>query len=325
VAALSLDHRRFPARHLPRHSGHPVARRPVVRHSVVPRASWLSAPGRRLSRTSQRFRFPPASTRWRRDLPGPLAARVERRYQPERPDLHGPMEASLHLHRLHGHGSARLGVERVVEAPVAGRNRVLPYRPRRRGLDPRGVDRAGSLVADGTARQHPYRSPLPGLGDLEAKPARPVETRTQPHVRQPGWIHLHQTGVGSAAGFPGQGARRRILPWGRTARAEPPGPRGKGAAPWHGRATAPLGTQLPESLDRWWSCPCATGRRLVGRTPRWGRVEIRLGPAWVRYRGTATPETDPPSTFHRPVVPGRHRARSSRLRVTLPRCRPSPW
>jgi len=25
------------------------------------------------------------------------------------------------------------------------------------------------------------------------------------------------------------------------------------------------------------------------------------------------------------LVPGRHRARSSRLRVTLPRCRPSPW
>jgi hypothetical protein len=75
-----------------------------------------------------------------------------------------------------------------------------------------------------------------------------------------------------------------------------------------------------------WSCPCATEPRPVGRPPRSGRVEIRLGPAWVRYRGTATPETDPPSTFHRPVlVPGRHRARSSRPRVTLPRYRPCPW
>ena len=73
------------------------------------------------------------------------------------------------------------------------------------------------------------------------------------------------------------------------------------------------------------SCPCATGRRPVGRLPRLGRVEIRLGPAWVRYRETATPETDPPSTCHRPVlVPGWHRDRSSRLRATLPRCRPSP-
>jgi hypothetical protein len=74
------------------------------------------------------------------------------------------------------------------------------------------------------------------------------------------------------------------------------------------------------------SCPCATGRRLVGRSPRSGRVEIRLGPAWVRYRGTATPETDPPSVVHRPVlVAGRHRARSPRLRVTLPRYQPCSW
>jgi hypothetical protein len=77
---------------------------------------------------------------------------------------------------------------------------------------------------------------------------------------------------------------------------------------------------------RWSSCPYATGPSAVGRRPRLGRVEIRLGPAWARYRDTATPETDPPSTFHRPVlVPGRHRARSSRPRVILPRYRPSPW
>ena len=70
------------------------------------------------------------------------------------------------------------------------------------------------------------------------------------------------------------------------------------------------------------SCPCATERRPVGLFPRLGRVDLLLSPAWVRYRETATPETDPPSAFHRPVVPCRHRARSSRLRVMLPRCRP---
>ena len=75
-----------------------------------------------------------------------------------------------------------------------------------------------------------------------------------------------------------------------------------------------------------WSCPCATGLNPVGPSPRLGQLEMRLGPAWVRYRETATPETDPPSAFHRPVlILERHRARSSRLRVTLPRCRPSPW
>jgi hypothetical protein len=74
------------------------------------------------------------------------------------------------------------------------------------------------------------------------------------------------------------------------------------------------------------SYPCATGRRPVGPSPRSGQVEMRLGPAWVRYRETATPETDPPSASHRPVlILGRHRAHSSRLRVTLPRCRPCPW
>lgn len=74
------------------------------------------------------------------------------------------------------------------------------------------------------------------------------------------------------------------------------------------------------------SYPCSTGRRPVDRIPRSGRVEIRLGPAWVRYRGTATPETDPPSVVHRPVlIRGRHRARLSRPRVNLPRCRPSSW
>jgi hypothetical protein len=74
------------------------------------------------------------------------------------------------------------------------------------------------------------------------------------------------------------------------------------------------------------SCPRATEPSPVGRHPKLGRLEIQLGPAWVRYREPATPQTDPPSTFHRPVlVPGRHRARSPRPRVTLPGCRPSPW
>jgi hypothetical protein len=93
------------------------------------------------------------------------------------------------------------------------------------------------------------------------------------------------------------------------------------------------GATATEHLEDWWSgsprrrpCPRATEPRPAGRLPRLGRVEIRLGPAWVRYRESAIPETDPPSPFHRPVlVPGRHRARSSRLRVTLPRCRPCPW
>ena len=72
-----------------------------------------------------------------------------------------------------------------------------------------------------------------------------------------------------------------------------------------------------------WSCPRATGLRPVGPSPRLGQLEMRLGPARVRYRETATPETDPPSAFHRPVlILERRRARSSRLRVTLPRCRP---
>jgi hypothetical protein len=48
--------------------------------------------------------------------------------------------------------------------------------------------------------------------------------------------------------------------------------------------------------------PCATGQRPVDRLPRLGRLELRLGPAWARYRDTATPETDPPSTFHHPVL-----------------------
>lgn len=62
------------------------------------------------------------------------------------------------------------------------------------------------------------------------------------------------------------------------------------------------------------------------RLPRSGRVEIRLGPAWVRCRGTATPETDPPSTSHRPaLIPRRRRARSSRPRVTLARPLPCRW
>jgi hypothetical protein len=95
---------------------------------------------------------------------------------------------------------------------------------------------------------------------------------------------------------------------------------------WSGRYLTPqcLATRRSWSPRRG-PCPYATGPRPVGRRPRSGRAKMRLGPAW-RYRETATPETDPPSTTHRPVlVPGRPRARPSRLRVMLPRCRPSPW
>jgi hypothetical protein len=107
--------------------------------------------------------------------------------------------------------------------------------------------------------------------------------------------------------------------------AEPGSTRDAGRPGIHGLGRSPRPVRRSRAPGRG-SCPCATGRRPVGRTPRSGRVEHRLGPAWVRYRGTATPETDPPSAVHRPVlIAGRHRARLSRPRVTLPRCRPCPW
>jgi hypothetical protein len=121
------------------------------------------------------------------------------------------------------------------------------------------------------------------------------------------WSPCHQTKAGSA----------RL-----------PESRARGQAPSHGQGGAATSRPVRSRSrpPRRGPCPCSTGRRRVGRLPRSGRVEIRLGPAWVRYRETATPETDPPSTSHRPVlVAGRHRARSSRLRVSLPRCQPSPW
>jgi hypothetical protein len=109
-------------------------------------------------------------------------------------------------------------------------------------------------------------------------------------------------------------------PWGSDRRLAP----GRSRRPQTGR-TGPTVAPRPSAPGQA-SCPCATGRSPVGQTPRLGRVETLLNPARLRYRGTATPETDPPATSHRPVlVSGWHRARPSRLRVTLPRCRPSPW
>ena len=67
-------------------------------------------------------------------------------------------------------------------------------------------------------------------------------------------------------------------------------------------------------LEVAWSASIPMRHRMLsgGSAPRSGRLELRLGPAWARYRDTATPETDPPSTTHRPaLVPGRYRARSS--------------
>jgi hypothetical protein len=268
---LPPDRRRFPPRRVPRHSGQRLARRRVVRHSVVPKASWSPAPGRCLSRTSQRLCRPLASTaRWTHGLPGRPAARVGGR------DLLAHRRPRLVLERLRCRQAQGSSVPRV-----PGHGRKLPVPPR---------------LGCPAERPHP-----PG-------PIEPLLHPHRPHAH--GSVHA---------------VAKRSLPRLPTSRAGPPGPRRNGAASRHGRATARLGTRWPDR-GRWGSCPCATGRRLVGRSPRWGRVEIRLGPAWVRYRGTATPETDPPSTFHRPVlVPGRHRARFSRLRVTLPRCRPFPW
>jgi hypothetical protein len=112
---------------------------------------------------------------------------------------------------------------------------------------------------------------------------------------------------------------------GSVGRAEPGPTRDAGRPGAHGLGRGPRSVRRSRAPGRG-SCPCATGRRPVGRIPRSGRVELRLGPAWVRYRGSATPETDPPSAVHRPVlVAGRHRARLSRPRVTLPRCRPCSW
>ena len=126
--------------------------------------------------------------------------------------------------------------------------------------------------------------------------------------------------------------QRRSRSWGDQCRAmamwrrNPPEARASPARRRLGREVSSSGwlvTRRWGAPDRA-SCPSATGPRPVGRLPRLGRVEIRLGPAWVRYRETATPETDPPSTSRRPVlVPGRHRERSSRLWVTLPRCPPA--
>ena len=150
-------------------------------------------------------------------------------------------------------------------------------------------------------------------------------------VQPPGWWRLrsvlaaicqqrrrHRLQEQSVTGYRPLGSgRRRHLAYPRANHSD-----------WRlGREAAPallIATRGHWALGRG-SCPCATERIPVGRLPRLGRGVIRLGPAWVRYRETATPETDPPSAFHRPVlIPGRHRARSSRLRVTLPRCRPSP-
>jgi hypothetical protein len=318
---VPLDRRRFRPRRVSRLSSRPLARRRVVRHSVVPRAFWSPAPDRRSSRTSRRLRYPSASTACRtRGHPGRPAARVGRRGLLTRRRRH------LVLGRSRSHQAQGRPVPRGLD-----RGRKLATLPRL-GCQAEPSDQPGPREPlPSPHRPHAHRPDADPRG-LERMPirlvertARPAKGTTQRPLQQPGRSHLHQTGVGNAAGLPGQGARRRFLPQLPTSHAEPPGPRGNGPAPRHGNATARLGIQWPD-LGRWGSCPCATGRRLAGRTPRWGQVEIRLGPAWVRYRGTATPETDPPSTFHRPVlVPGRHRARSSRLRVTLPRCRPSPW
>jgi hypothetical protein len=66
-AGLAPDRRRCQARRAPPKTGQRLARRRAVRHSIVPRGSWLRGPGRRLSRTSQPLRCP-AGSRVRRTL-----------------------------------------------------------------------------------------------------------------------------------------------------------------------------------------------------------------------------------------------------------------
>jgi hypothetical protein len=174
-----------------------------------------------------------------------------------------------------------------------------------------------------------FVSPVPvGRGDAR-RAGRAIPPPRRPHELQQHLRHRPPVAVRPAG-------RRRLPPipaaprthWSRHRRSERRRHRQGGHRddPQRlGRAAAPavwLATWRRWAPGRC-SCPCATERRPVGRFPRLGRVELRLGPAWVRYRETATPETGSPSVFHRPVmVPCRHRARSSRLRVMLPRCRP---
>ena len=251
----------------------------------------------------------------RRRAPTSLAARRTRRRGPP-----GLPEPQLHPRRSRCQRLGHPGAERT-EVLAVRANRRLSSRSRR--LRPEPSRLPVGTVNRPSRRRSRHQQPGPaGVGRTADSSAEWVTTR---RVHQPGRVLLHWPGLRSPGNHRTEGNWRLRSPF-QASGAEPSGRVANRAGPEGGTVTAHSRTRRSADLGRWGSSPCATGRRLVGRIPRWGRLEIRLGPAWVRYRGTATPETDPPSTFHRPVlVSGRHRARSSRLRLALPRCRPAPW
>ena len=303
--------RRTTQPHVRRGFGNQEPRRPSPRPAL-----WLAFPAHPRSHYSD---FPRSlSSHQNHQTPSPLPQRV-------RPPSLGPSTPASS--RLHGRGQSwrepdlsrrQLPSRRVpAQGPSAGQCFV---RRAAQGLD-RSLRWTPRRILD---RAPPSRRPV----QIQRQAARPAPRVA---VQPPGWWRLR-----SALAAAVQQRRRRRLRERSAAGYRPPGlrarrhlayPRANRSDWWLGREAAPV--LLNPTRRRWapgrGSCPCATERRPVGRLPRLGRREIRLGPAWVRYRETATPETDPPSAFHRPVlIPGRHRARSSRLQVTLPRCRPSP-
>jgi hypothetical protein len=313
----------FQRRLIPRARGALPARRSGVPRSVVPTGS---------PRTGWR------SARWRTIPPRRLGAQRQRHRElkPQAPptfrfvttDRHSHCPMRLQAWCQHHEDQARSPLPRCVSLPIPGRE-AQPSS----GLQVR--ERPRNQPAPKDRRPQNRRGPgWPSPGD--PWPERRGVGRREPPQHQ--WSRSAGWCLQPARQRPLTGQRRTALrSRERSARDHrlPRVSRRRSVelkASWAARRLGREAAAPAVLIVTWrcWapgrgSCPYATGRRPVGRLPRLGRGEIRLGPAWVRYRETATPETDPPSAFHRPVlIPGRHRARSSRLRVTLPRCRPSP-
>jgi hypothetical protein len=239
-----------------------------------------------------------------RTQPGPRQRRVRRRSMTHRRARIPSDPWSLRVRRrpcLPSRGHPGRGRQQRSRAVARPQQDLGPVRRRvvRRSTAWR-VSR-GKGPRRGLQHQDPSRTTRP-----RREPRRKVGVSVRPFLHRP------------AALLAGRPALWRSLPWTWMRYGVP-------ARSFHSGSAAPADLAPCWSRSPRW-CPCATEPRPVGRNPRLGGVEIRLGPARVRYRETATPETDPPSTFHRPVlVPGRHRARSARPRVTLRRYRPSPW